>query len=124
MANSFNYQSDTINVGDQISVQQKITEEGKTRLQSFAGIVIAVSGRGANQSFIVRKIASGNIGVERIYPVASPNIASITVKSRGKVRRAKLYYLRSRTGRQAIRVKEKVETSTPKSHENVATAAK
>jgi large subunit ribosomal protein L19 len=107
MAISFTLNDTIYNVGDQVLVQQKITEEDKTRLQTFAGIIIAVKGRGANQSFVVRKIATGSIGVERIYPVNSPNIASITVKSRGDVRRAKLYYLRGRTGRQAIRVKEK-----------------
>ena len=108
MANSFLYQDQTINVGDHIEVHQKITEEGKTRIQIFAGIVIAAKGRDQNQSFTVRQIASQSVGVERIYPVNTPQIAAIKVKSRGRVRRAKLYYLRGRVGRQATRVKEKI----------------
>jgi large subunit ribosomal protein L19 len=114
MSNSFHYQKQTVNVGDHVSIRQRITEEGKTRIQNFDGIVIAVKGRQMNQSFTVRKIAVGGIGVERIYPVNSPNIDSIQIKTRGSVHTAKLYYLRSRTGRQATRVKEKLVVKAPK----------
>ena len=107
MANSFQYQGTLIHVGDRVAVAQKITEEGKTRLQTFDGLIIAIANRETGRSFTVRKIASGSIGVERIYPVNSPLIASITVKTLGQVRRAKLHYLRNRIGRRATRVKEK-----------------
>lgn len=108
MANHFTYKDLKINVGDHISVHQKIVEEGKTRIQVFDGLVIGIKGRDVGKTFTVRKIATGSIGVERIYPVESPNISSITVKTRGRVRRAKLYYIRGRVGRQATRVREKV----------------
>ena len=107
MANLFTFKTKLIHVGDRISVHQRILEEGKTRVQIFDGIVIGIKGRQDGQSFTVRKIGAGSIGVERIYPVQSPNIEDITVKNRGNVRRAKLYYLRGRVGRQALRVKEK-----------------
>lgn len=106
MANHFTYKDQTINVGDLVQVKQIITEDEKSRIQIFEGLIIAVKGSGANQTFTVRKIGAGGIGVERIIPVASPNIEAIVVKSRGKVRRAKLTYLRGRIGRSALRVKE------------------
>ncbi|HUS60127.1 MAG TPA: 50S ribosomal protein L19 [Nevskiaceae bacterium] len=105
MANRIKIGETEFCVGDQISVQQKIKEGDKTRFQSFEGIVIAIKGRGENKMFTVRKIAIGGIGVERIWPANSPWVKKITVKKRGKVRRAKLYYLRKRTGRRAIKVK-------------------
>ena len=107
MANSFSYKDQQFNVGDRLLIHQNIVEENKTRVQIFDGIVIAVKGRGDNCSFTIRRIASNNIGVERTFPVQSPVIKQIEVKSRGSVRRSKLYYLRNRTGRQAMRVKEK-----------------
>lgn len=107
MANAFTYNDQTIHVGDRIAVSLKITEEGKTRLQLFEGLVIAVKGRDQGQTFTVRKIGTNNIGVERILPVHSPQIDSIKTISQGSVRRAKLYYLRDRTGKLALRVKEK-----------------
>ena len=107
MANSFTYNQKEINVGDRIAVHQKIVEEGKTRTHVFDGVLIAVKGREDNQSFTVRKIASNSIGVERIFPVNSPVIKKIDIKTKGHVRRAKLYYLRERVGRQATRIKEK-----------------
>lgn len=106
MANHFNYKDQIINVGDRVSVKQIITEDEKSRIQVFEGLIIGVKGSGDNQSFTVRKIGAGNIGVERIIPVASPNIDSIEIKARGNVRRAKLTYLRGRIGRNALRVKE------------------
>ena len=83
--------------GDTIKVDVKIVEGDKERIQAFEGLCIARSGGGLNESFTVRKISYGE-GVERIYPIFSPKIAAITVLKRGKVRRAKLYYLRDRRG--------------------------
>jgi large subunit ribosomal protein L19 len=96
MANIAEWQNTKFQVGDTIRVHLKIKEEGKIRTQVFEGVVIAIKGRGENKSFTVRKMASGGIGVERIWPLISPWIKKIVVKKRGKVRRAKLYYLRKR----------------------------
>jgi large subunit ribosomal protein L19 len=96
------------NVGDTIRVNYKIVEGEKVRTQPFQGIVIAMKGTGPSKTFTVRKIGADNVGVERIFPFQSPNIDSIKVMRRGKVRRAKLYYLRGRVGRKATRIKEKV----------------
>ena len=92
------------NVGDTINVAVRITEGGKSRIQNFIGAVIAKRGTGTEASITVRKI-TGGIAVERIFPVESPNVDSITVKKHGRIRRAKLYYLRGRTGRKA-RIRE------------------
>ena len=92
------------NIGDTISVGVRIQEGGKTRIQNFIGAVIARQGTGTEATITVRKI-SGGIAVERIFPVESPNVDSIIVKKRGRIRRAKLYYLRNRTGRKA-RIRE------------------
>jgi len=86
--------------GDTLVVQVRITEGSRTRLQAFEGVCIARSGGGLNESFTVRKISYGE-GVERIFPVYSPLVESIEVKRKGKVRRAKLYYLRERRGKSA-----------------------
>ena len=94
-------------IGDTIDVHFKIKEENKMRIQIFTGIVISKKGKGINQNFTVRRISYGE-GVERIFPIHSPLIDKITIKKRGKVRRAKLYYLRQRTGKKATKVKEKV----------------
>ena len=91
--------------GDNITVNYKIVEGGKERIQSFRGDVIKSQGTGATASFTVRKISDG-IGVERLFPFLSPNIDSIVLNKSGKVRRAKLYYLRERSGKSA-RIKEK-----------------
>ena len=91
--------------GDTISVNYRITEGDKTRIQVFKGDVIRISGEGINKRFTVRKISNG-IGVERIFPMNSPFIDSIEVHRVGHVRRAKLYYLRSRRGKSA-RIKER-----------------
>ena len=95
------------NIGDTVKVYVKIKEGDKQRLQGYEGVVIARRNRGLNSSFIVRKISSGE-GVERTFQLYSPTIASIEVKRRGDVRRAKLYYLRNRSGK-AARIKEKLE---------------
>jgi large subunit ribosomal protein L19 len=91
--------------GDNITVNYKIVEGGKERIQSFRGDVIKTQGTGATASFTVRKISDG-VGVERLFPILSPNIDSILLNKSGKVRRAKLYYLRDRSGKSA-RIKEK-----------------
>ena len=91
--------------GDNITVNYKIVEGNKERIQSFKGDVIKRQGNGATSSFTVRKISDG-VGVERLFPLFSPNIESIEVNKSGRVRRAKLYYLRSRSGKSA-RIREK-----------------
>ena len=92
--------------GDTVVVQVKVKEGTRERLQAYEGVVIAKRNRGLNSSFIVRKISAGE-GVERTFQTYSPLIDSIEVKRRGAVRRAKLYYLRSRSGKSA-RIKEKL----------------
>jgi large subunit ribosomal protein L19 len=92
--------------GDTVVVQVKVTEGSRERLQAFEGVVIAKRNRGLNSAFTVRKISHGE-GVERIFQTHSPAIGSIKVKRRGDVRRAKLYYLRERSGKSA-RIKEKL----------------
>ena len=92
--------------GDNVVVQVRVKEGNRERLQAFEGVVIAKKNRGINSSFTVRKMSSGE-GVERVFQTYSPNIANIKVKRSGKVRRAKLYYLRGRTGK-AARIKEKL----------------
>lgn len=92
--------------GDTVSVQVKVKEGDKERLQAYEGVVIAVKNRGLHSAFTVRKISSG-VGVERVFQTHSPLIESIQVKRRGDVRQAKLYYLRERSGKSA-RIKEKL----------------
>lgn len=92
-------------VGDTVRVNYRIIEGSRERIQAFEGVVIAMQGRGAGQTFRVRRISYG-VGVERIFPMNSPRIQSIDVVRRGRVRRAKLYYLRDRVGK-AARVKER-----------------
>ena len=91
--------------GDTVKIHIKITEGNKTRIQAFQGIVISRHGNGINKMFTVRKIGAGGVGVERIFPVNAPLIDKIDVIRRGKVRRAKLYYLRSKIGK-AAKVRE------------------
>ena len=92
--------------GDTIVVQVRVKEGIRERLQAFEGVVIAKRNRGANSAFTVRKISHGE-GVERVFPTYSPMIAEITVKRRGAVRRAKLYYMRELKGK-AARIREKI----------------
>ncbi len=91
--------------GDTVSVHYKIREGNKERIQVYQGVVIQRNSDGANQTFTVRKISNG-VGVERIFPVNSPNIDKVEVNSHGKVRRSKLFYLRGLTGK-AARIKSK-----------------
>ncbi len=91
--------------GDNVTVNYKIVEGSKERIQSFKGDVLKIQGTGFTASFTVRKISDG-IGVERVFPLYSPNIDGITLNKVGKVRRARLFYLRERAGK-AARIKEK-----------------
>lgn len=120
MANSALWNNVQFHVGDTVRVHYKLIEHekvaGKTkrevkeetreRTQAFEGIVIAIKGSGANAMFTVRKIGSGAIGIERIFPLISPWIKKLEVKRPGSVRRAKLYYLRDKTGKDAAKVNE------------------
>lgn len=92
--------------GDTVNVHYRVREGDKERIQKFEGLVISRRGSGSNQTFMVRKISAGNIGVERIFPLYSPFIAKIELVKQGDVRRSKLYYLRDRQGK-AARIKEK-----------------
>ncbi len=96
--------------GDTVKVNVKVTEGTRTRIQAYEGVCIARAGGGLNENFTVRKISYGE-GVERVFPVYSPSIDSIEVVRRGKVRRAKLYYLRGRRGKSA-RIAEKQDHGT------------
>ena len=96
-----------IHPGDTISVHVKVIEGDKERIQQYQGIVIGIRGSGIGRTFRVRKISNG-VGVERIFPINSPSIAKIEKIKEGKVRRAKLYYMRKLTGKSATKVKEKV----------------
>jgi large subunit ribosomal protein L19 len=96
--------------GDTVVVQVKVKEGNRERLQAFEGVVIAKSNAGLNSNFTVRKISHGE-GVERVFQTYSPSVAEITVKRRGDVRRAKLYYLRERSGKSA-RIKEKISSQS------------
>jgi len=96
-----------VNIGDTVVVSLKITEEGKTRIQDYEGIVIAKKGSGIRTVFTVRRISYGE-GVERVLPVYAPTIDKIVVKKKGKTKRAKLYYLRRKVGKKG-KIDEKIE---------------
>ena len=104
--------------GDTVVVNVKVKEGERTRVQAYEGVCIARTGGGLNESFTVRKISYGE-GVERVFPIYSPNINSIKVIRRGKVRRAKLYYLRDRRGKSA-RIAEKMESPAAKAARETA----
>ena len=106
--------------GDTLVVNVKVKEGERTRVQAYEGVCIARTGGGLNESFTVPKISYGE-GVERVFPIYSPNIDSIKVLRRGKVRRAKLYYLRDRRGKSA-RIAEKLETPEAKAAREAANA--
>ena len=95
-----------INIGDTVRIHNKIKEGTRERIQMFEGVVISKKNGGISETFTVRRIAYG-VGVEKTFPIHSPKIAHVTVVRKGKVRRAKLYYLRGRTGK-AAKVKEKI----------------
>ena len=94
------------NVGDSVKVHTRVVEGDKERIQVFAGLVIGRRGHGMNETFTVRRISYGE-GVERVFPVHSPRIDKVVVERQGKVRRAKLTYLRERIGKKALAVKAK-----------------
>jgi large subunit ribosomal protein L19 len=94
-------------IGDTVDVHFSITEGDKTRIQVFSGIVIGTKGVGMGKTFTVRRISYGE-GVERVFPLNSPLIEKIEIAKKGKVRRAKLYYLRGKKGKKATKVKEKI----------------
>ena len=98
--------SEAIKVGNTVKVQVRIREGERERLQAFEGIVIARKGAGVSETFTVRRVSYG-VGVERVFPVHSPNVASVELIRSGKVRRIKLYYLRDRVGK-AAKVKQKI----------------
>lgn len=100
-------------VGDGIRVSSKIREGDKERIQDFSGIVICRKGSGVQETFTVRKISGGQ-GVERIYPLHSPNIVKISVEKVSVTMRARMYYLRDRIGKRASKVKEKLTATTKK----------
>ena len=98
--------SPKLKVGDYVRVSVKIREGDKERLQAFEGTIISMKHGGISETFTVRRIAHG-VGIERVFPVHSPNVVTVDVLRHGRVRRAKLYYLRNRVGK-AARVKEKI----------------
>ena len=100
-------------MGDSVKVHTRVKEGEKERTQIFAGIVIGHKGRGLNESFTVRRISYGE-GVERVFPLNSPRIEKIEVEREGQVRRAKLFYLRGRKGKEALFVKERVSATVAK----------
>ena len=104
------------NPGDTIKVDVKVVEGTRERIQAFEGVCIARGGKGINESFTVRKISYGE-GVERVFPLFSPKISAITLVRKGKVRRAKLYYLRDRRGK-AARIVEKIEVKKKTNEKN------
>jgi large subunit ribosomal protein L19 len=104
-------------IGDTVDVHVKIVEGEKERIQIFSGIVISIKGHGVNESFTVRRLV-GTEGVERVWPVHSPSIDKVEVKKSGKVRRAKLYYLRDRVGK-ATRLAEDASAVKPRMAESV-----
>ena len=101
-----NESAPVVNIGETVKVHCKIKDGTNERIQIFEGTIIAKKGGGISETFTVRKIAYG-VGVEKIFPVHSPNIAKIDVVRRGKVRRAKLYYVRGRVGKSA-KIKERI----------------
>src|SRR3989338_9625029 len=112
MALAIKIKDTEINVGDTVRIGQKIREGEKERLQNFEGVVIAVKGNFGERTVTVRRIVVGGVGVEKIFPVDLPNIEKVAVVKRANVRRAKLYYLRQRKGKLALKLKERSETGT------------
>ncbi|MBU1127050.1 MAG: 50S ribosomal protein L19 [Patescibacteria group bacterium] len=107
MANQINIKNQKVSIGDGVSVHQIIKEENKTRKQIFKGIVISIKGSGEGKTFTVRKIGAAGVGVERIWPINSPWIEKVEVNQEGIARRAKLYHLRQKIGKEAVRIKTK-----------------
>jgi len=110
-------------VGDSVKVHTKVKEGDKERVQIFSGVVIARKGRGLNESFTVRRISYGE-GVERLFPINSPRLEKIEVERQGQVRRAKLFFLRGRKGKEALFVKERASATTARKAAAVERRAK
>ena len=110
MAKYLEYKGKQFSVGDTVKVHFNVKDGEKNRIQIFEGILIAIANRLHGKVFTVRKIAAGNIGVEKITPVESPVLADIEMVTQGDVRRGKLFYLRNRTGKSASKVKKMVLT--------------
>ena len=104
MAISATIKDTPVHVGDIVRVHTKIIEGEKERIQIFEGMILGIRGRGDNRTFTIRKISSGNIGVERIFPLISPWIVKVEVKKPGSVRRAKLTYVRAQSSRQVAQI--------------------
>lgn len=106
MSLTIKYQESQFGIGDKIRISQKIHEGGKQRTQLFDGLVIAIKNRGENKTFTVRKIGEARIGIERIFPIASPTIEKIVVikKGFGGVNRAKLYYVRTKSPKEIEKI--------------------
>ncbi|OGD10665.1 50S ribosomal protein L19 [Candidatus Amesbacteria bacterium RIFOXYB1_FULL_44_23] len=104
MANRIDIKGTSVGSGDLVRVHLKVVEGDKERIQIFEGMVISLRGRGDDKTFTVRKIASGNIGVERIFPVSSPWISKLEVKKPGHVHRAKLGYVRTKSAKQVSQI--------------------
>lgn len=111
MAQHISVNNMEFSVGDTVRVHQRIQEGEKTRIQIFEGLVIAIQNKQSGKSFTVRKIATGGIGVERIFPVFSPVIERVERKQLGHVHRAKLFFLRDRIGKAAMNIRKKVNAS-------------
>lgn len=112
MAMFFKFNDKSFSVGDTLKVHFNVKDGEKTRIQIFEGILIGIANRGVGKVFTIRKIGAGGIGVEKITPVNSPVVADIELVTRGDVRRSKLYYLRTRVGKSASKVKKKVMEKT------------
>lgn len=106
MAISTQIKGVAVHVGDILRLHQRIIEGEKERVQIFEGLLIGIRGRGTNQTFTVRKIAAGNIGVERVFPTDTPWITKVEVKKTGHVRRAKLTYVRKQSARQVAQINQ------------------
>ena len=110
MANSAVLKDTPFRVGDLVRVHLRVLEGEKERIQIFEGMVIAIRGRDINRTFTVRKLASGNIGVERIFPLASPWISRLTVKKSGRTRRAKLTFVRRQSKKKVAQISQSAAT--------------
>ncbi len=107
MALSAVHGATAFSVGDVLRVHQRIQEGGKTRIQVFEGMAIAIRGERGNKSFVVRRVGSAGVGIERIFPLFSPIIEKVEVKSKGNVHRSKLYYLRGKSAHEVAEVTKK-----------------
>jgi large subunit ribosomal protein L19 len=115
MADAFLFGETNINSGDTIRVHQEISEGDKKRIQIFEGIVIAIKNTGSGKSFTVRKIGANGIGVEKIYPINMPGLKKLELKSKGHVRRSKLYYLRNELVKLPVVLKKRKLSSSSSS---------